>query len=672
MFSRLRDLISGITVQDRGHEITIRGFNTEKFRNAIKRHWKSGRIDAHLFHNVTRSSVSFPTFFAPDVLFTLTQLAKVRSPGIPVRHIAKMRDQLLENTWLGNVENKFPTKLNLSRLSDFHFTPKDFQSGFFEFYDQKTQAYRLGGMLLAATAGSGKTYTSLALAQCLEPEIIVVVCPLPALYQVWDDSMKSLYKKPPSYWIAAQNKPYRGERIIIAHYEKLSDLLQLSKTLIGKRSVVILDESHNFNTLDTLRTSSFLELCSVLKTKDVIWLSGTPIKAMSKEAIPLLRCIDPTFTDDVQQRFRKIYKDSNDKGVEIMRHRMGFLSYKVEKSQLQLQDPIFKEIQVITPNGMYYTLDAIRERMKKFTAERLEYYASRRKQDLEVFMEGLNYFEKHMTKSQKPQYEQYRADLKWIMVNVGSPDFWSMLGPINHYELKTILPMLPKDMQVPWKAIRSAVKYPSLKVQGECLGQIVGKAREQCHVEMVEHIDFQGICDSTEKKTVVFTSFVKVLEQIRAKAVDLEISPVFVYGGAEDSLTNVVQKFDTNEDLNPLCTTYKSLSTAVPLIMADTMIMIDPPWRDYVLQQTVSRIHRIGATTQVIVYKCQLYTGDEDNISSRTVDILKWSQQASEEITGVRSPFKLEDFDKANEYALEGDQEYIPQLKTKMPPSMSW
>ena len=46
----------------------------------------------------------------------------------------------------------------------------------------------------------------------------------------------------------------------------------------------------------------------------------------------------------------------------------------------------------------------------------------------------------------------------------------------------------------------------------------------------------------------------------------------------------------------------------------------------------------MGQDTQVLVTTAVLDTGNEPNISSRTVDILTWSASQVEAITGVKSP----------------------------------
>jgi hypothetical protein len=93
--------------------------------------------------------------------------------------------------------------------------------------------------------------------------------------------------------------------------------------------------------------------------------------------------------------------------------------------------------------------------------------------------------------------------------------------------------------------------------------------------------------------------------------------------------------------------------------MADTMILIDTPFRDYILQQTVSRIHRLGSDTQTHVYLIALYTGPLPNISTRTTDILKWSQEQTAEILGIRSPFELQDLGAEKQVVTEDNNNTI-------------
>lgn len=644
MFSAIKRLLGDITVIDKGDRIIIDGVDSEKIIKAIALHWKSKSIPEYLISKRSRYSLTIDAFFAPDFLFTLRQIASSgRSLKVSIKIISKIHAALLKDSWLGKTEEEHPTRLNLSKLKELQFSPKPYQEDFLHAYDQLTQQFRLSGFLLNGAAGSGKTAASLMLAQCLEKERVIIVCPKNAVYQVWASHMTRVFKQEPSSWIADTNKPYTGEKFLIVHYEKLEALMSMVNDLSPKNTMVILDESHNLNTPTSLRTEMFLSFCKGLGCTDVLWMSGTPFKAVTKEAIPLFRSIDPQFNEDVEFRFKKIYRDTHDRGVEIIRHRLGLVSFKIEKKELKLLPPIFEDIRIRVSNGERYTLENIKAAMRAFVIERTEYYKSKRAAHEAVFYEGIKHHEKKIDNSNGVAYEQYRRSLKTVILSGGDFSAADDMRICNLYELKEIYPNLPNSLRAEWRDVRSAVKYPKLKIQGECLGRILGGFRIDAHVAMVEQIDFLGICDSTKKKTVVFSTFAKVLEKVDEVLSKTELSPLFVYGKYTTSLKSIVTRFEKEEDINPLCASYAALSTAVPLVMADTMILIDSPYRDYVLQQAVSRIHRLDADTQTYIYRCELDTGEEPNISSRSVDILKWSQDQTSALTGTVSPYAISD-----------------------------
>jgi hypothetical protein len=202
---------------------------------------------------------------------------------------------------------------------------------------------------------------------------------------------------------------------------------------------------------------------------------------------------------------------------------------------------------------------------------------------------------------------------------------------------------LPSDMKAVFKEAKTLVKYRSLKIQGECLGRILGRIRIDCHIDMVKHIDFKTIIDEAEKKTVIFSSYIEVCEETLKSLEKDKRKPAKVYGQYTKQLSQTVNTFMTVDDVNPFIATYASLSTAVPLIVANTMILINSPFRAYIQEQAISRIHRLGADTAIFVYECSLDTGDNPNISTRGIDILKWSQDMVKAITGTDSIFETGD-----------------------------
>lgn len=681
MFDNVRRLFGAISLVIAEDKITVRGVPADVMSRDIKKLWASNRVNAFMFTHLDKNSFTFPAFFAPDIVYMLDQLTEVPRLGVARKTLSKIKDILLTESWLAKTQVLPPSKLNRAKLSELIYDPLDFQDEFFTHYDIDTQQYGLNGYLFAGAAGSGKTYSSLALTNCLDVDLVVVVCPKPALNTVWETSVKELFKTPQTYWISSNDKELVGtERFIIGHYESLERVAELVARFKGRRIAVILDESHYLNTATSLRTNRFIDMCRDIDSKNIVWLSGTPIKAMSSESIPLLRCIDPLFTPDVEYRFKKIFKDSNDKAVAILNNRIGIISFKVEKKRLDLQPPIMKEIKVKIPNGAEYTLRAIKEKMTAFISERHNYYGSRKEDDERFYAECLATFAKTLrSRADELEFNQYKAAVKLIIANRARevPDEMMFC---NRFEKTKIIPTLSPDAAKQFKETKSIIKYLHLKIQGECLGRIVGGSRMQVHVDMIPYIPFADVCETTEKKTVVFTAFVNVVEDLMKSLPEQGLKPVSVYGKTNVNLSATVSNFAKNEEINPLVATYASLSTAVPLTMADTMILVDSPFRDYILQQTISRIHRLGATTQTYVYTVTLDTGDEVNISTRSTDILKWSQKQVEDIMGIKSPFvftdEMEEFSTALEEHMDGPQDVLAleeiAPEKKVPAYLSW
>jgi hypothetical protein len=282
--------------------------------------------------------------------------------------------------------------------------------------------------------------------------------------------------------------------------------------------------------------------------------------------------------------------------------------------------------------------------MLKFIEERTSYYASRRKQDQQAYDDCISYFKNTLKTSQdKAAFDQYVRNVRTVQTT-DPRDCPEEIKATNIYEKTVIAPKLKdQEMRVLFKDVKSIIKYTALKIQGECLGRVLGKKRMECTLSLATHFDYAKYIESTEKKTVVFTSYVEVLEKAQKTITELGYQPLVVYGKTNSELNAIVTMFETDKNINPIIATYNSLSTAVPLTVADAMIMLNAPFRDYVHQQAISRIHRLGADTQVYVYIAFLDTGAQPNMSTRTIDILRWSQSQVEAIMGIKSPFEVED-----------------------------
>lgn len=640
MFSALRRAMGAVSVSENANDIIVDGIPAGIMTRDIARIWKTSRINTYMFSSIGRNRFILPKFFGVELLYMVDQMIDFGNLNVSSRTLNQIKTGLLENTWLRSINENHDNVLDFKRLRNLIYTPKDYQQEFFDTYNANKTRYNLNGYLLAAAAGAGKTYTALALSEMLDAQKVVIVCPKNATLKVWQDSVKSLFKKTPSCWVLAEGKPYRNEKFVVIHFEALAKASQLVNKLKTDRTVLILDESHNLNDVKSLQTQRFLDLVKDLDPIDVLPMSGTPIKALGAEAIPLLTMLDPMFKPTVAERFKRIYGRDGARSLDILKHRIGLLSFKVEKERLGLAKPVMKEFKVRIPNGDAFTLDAIRADMQNFISARFDYYRKRSKEDHARYEECLRAYEAKITSAQERQlYKEYRALVTRLSKDKSRFKDSEVIQATNTFERNTIIPKLPRHLVADFKEAKTIVKYLDLKIQGEALGSVLGKARSQCHVEMSKYIDFRAICETTKKKTVIFSTSVDVVEATEQRLKDIGMAPLAVYGKTNANLAQIVRGFDKDPRLNPLCATYQSLSTAVPLTMADTMIMIDSPFRAYIREQAISRIHRLGATTQTTVYECRLDTGDKPNISTRSVDILAWSQQQVSAIMGIDSPF---------------------------------
>jgi superfamily II DNA or RNA helicase len=666
MIDAISSMLGNITVKIEKGFVEIAGMRSSFLQNDLRKLYGTARVFDNMF-DVGRYSLRFPEFFLPDFFYVISDAIKNKNRyGTPIHTLAQIQELLISETWLGDTQKEHPTKLNWSALSKFKITPKDFQEEFFKVYDQTTQRYKLKGMLFAGSAGSGKTFGSIALTELLESDFTIVVSPKNALNTAWEDNINKHYKSPPPYWVCTSSaRPTGYERFVIVNYEYLEKLIELLPMFRYKKLTILLDESHNLNEITALRTTRLIQLCVITDCQDVVWLSGTPIKAIALEAIPLIRCIDPRFTPEAERRFRGVFRGDNSRATSILSNRIGLISFKVEKERLQLAAPIFHSMKVSFKGSEKYTLTKIKEKMKLFIEERAKYYAERKEEDHKFFNFWLRQHELSLRGREAiEEFQTYKACLQNVISSRADASAKNDIVFCNKYEKQKIAQTVPQHLRAQFLETCSIVKYVHLKIQGECLGRVVGRARIDCHVEMAKYLDILQVCESTKKKTVIFSSYVEVVEEAEKRAIRQELTPVLVYAKTNSNLNEIVAKFGMDETVNPLIATYASLSTAVPLVMADTMLMIDTPFRDYILQQAVSRIHRLGADTQTHVYTTTLDTGEEPNISTRTLDILKWSQQQIEQIVGVKSPFEIKEDGESISVAMES---YIAEFEHDEP-----
>lgn len=664
LFSTFKSLgnsvIGNIEVSESNKYITLHGFNGSRLVDAINKAWGTSKISNNIFHSANYIAVKFHKFFLMDIIYTLEKL--IDEPKVPVSRrslriaVSKLKELTeLRAVFQPGVDNSL---IDRNAINLFKVSPLPWQSEYLDIYSDRLLKYKLKGHLLDAKPGTGKTIASLILMESLKADTIIVVSPKNAVIDVWKETLDNKYKNTPKYFHSLSGlPPTLGQHVYVIHYEYIPKFLEyLSKVNVGDlgKVALVVDESHNFNEINSQRTQSLVEL-----TKKYVhyslWMSGTPIKALGKEVIPLLYCIDPLFDEACEKSFAAVFGKNSERALDILANRIGILSHTVKKEDVVSDVKLYRyQANVTLKNGDDYTLPVIRLKMKAFIEERSKFYKENMKSFEEDYKYGIELYRNSIkNKSQEIKLlDDYLSKVHTIRKGWDPYTMKDISRYCNTFERTKIIPMLPNDTKKAFRKAKSVYKYVNLTIMGECLGSILGKARTQCNVDIASNLGtmkliplnygpdlglmtLDEILTNAKKKTIMFTSFVEVVTTLKAKLMEDQYRPAVVFGETNKDLPKIVESFDKEDAVNPLVATFQSLSTAVPLIMANTIIMLNIPFRDKDYVQAVARAHRKGQTEDVYVIDVLLDTGDVPNISTRSKDIATEAAQMVAKIMGV-------------------------------------
>ncbi|RRR72297.1 MAG: serine/threonine protein kinase [Candidatus Viridilinea halotolerans] len=103
-------------------------------------------------------------------------------------------------------------------------------------------------------------------------------------------------------------------------------------------------------------------------------------------------------------------------------------------------------------------------------------------------------------------------------------------------------------------------------------------------------------------KALIFSQFVEMLKIIR-ESLDEQKIPYAYLDGSTRNRQQVVDRFQSEEDLPFFLISLKAGGVGLNLTAADYVIHVDPWWNPAVEMQATDRTHRIGQTKPVFVYK---------------------------------------------------------------------
>jgi hypothetical protein len=576
------------------------------------------------------TSVTTYSWFMPEIQYMLSELID-RKIADPIYATQLLLDAINLDTWVGKTTaSKIIDYQNISHM--LKWKPLSHQQEYLERFEYTTTKYELKGGLIGFAAGLGKSYTALAIAEGLHIERIFVLCPKSAITDPWVESTQTLYRHPQhKVWtVLDRHKPHNNDRFLIFNYAYLNKIEEDIKGFSKRKTLIVLDESHNLNEVKARQTQLYMEFAK--KHGDyIVHLSGTPLKATTTELLPVLAVTDPRFTGEVILMFERMFKRTNNQDmIDLMRNRIQRVSYIVEKKVLRLRDPITVVHEVTIPNGDKYTLPNVKIDMEVYAKQRLEIHTKNRPEAIITFnrlVDSVDHPNMH-------DYKDYIDDVDVIMDSNSYMHISERMKRASKYERDVIIPRLSNEDKRTFRSIRAIAKYPKLKVLGETLGNVLGRARIECNIDIARHLNYSDIIGKNIGKSLIFSNHVDAINTAARALEKQSYHPVLIYGDVIHELPEIIKSFRDDKDVNPLLATYASLATAVPLTMVSDVVVLDSPFRDYVLTQAIARAHRLGNENQVYVHYIILKT-DEPNVNDRSLDLAEFSGDAVAEILGI-------------------------------------
>ena len=653
------------------NQIIVEGINLKLVYRDFEKY-----IGSKMLYNILDKSgrweMKFQKFYLPDMYHVVLELLnndKFKRRIVSRSKLQKLKElfetiPLVQNIKLiQNTKDEDIPSVNKSILKNI-FVPGfklfEHQDKFIDNCLFKSKLMDLRGYLLDAGPGLGKTINSIALMELLGADKIIVVCPKKAVIDVWEETINRIYSKPQTYNLSIDS--IKGGKVklanfsldskfMVCHFEALDKLVASLRNIPNARYGIVLDECHGLNSYKSQRSTLFRELNKIVNPYFCLWMSGTPLKALGSETMTMFETIDKLFTPEVVKSFTSVFGISGVYAASVMANRLQLVKATI-KAQGSGVEQFTYQSKVTLPDAWKYTLSTIREEMKKYIRERTAFYHEFRDDYIEEYFEGIEEFKVNLGSNfdSKMQIalDEYLAKTKELHdgYNPTSPVHKQYIIDCNYFEDKVIIPILSNKTKKIFRKAKSVYKYVELTIIGETLGNVIGRKRTECNKAIVEAMaksftvvneesketyetNLGEVIRDAEAKTLIFTDYVDVLKRCNEILTEEGFHPITIFGETTTTigLSNQVKQFKENSKINPLITTFKTLSEAVPLTEANTVIFLNLPFRSGTYDQAVKRANRIGQTKDVHLYEVTLDTGGEENISTRNLDILKWSEE---------------------------------------------
>lgn len=581
--------------------------------------------------NLKTTQLEVHLFFALELYKIFMELGEFYK----LPYYIQVAKDIYKKTWISNVDKIKAEYTNVKNLDKFNYTLTDYQMEFIRNYNMLKETNELEGYILAFKQGLGKTFTSIALAECLNKNQVIIVCQN-TLKENWAYELRNYYKiyQDRNKWIKdifiLNNSKFtnkKNPKFIIVNQESIDKIYNIIDK--EKNSMIIVDESQNFRNLNSDRTEKLLKLKELLGCKDNLMMSGTPIKAMSSEIAPALRMIDPYFTDELARIYVKTFSNNTPEIANVVKERLNRVIYVKNKDVLNLPEKTINEIKLKIQDPKPYFIKTVKEEVgKEFKTvyeEKLKEIPSLQERFTKIV---LKYSSASIQETMK--YLQYidplNGNSKSDIHELDQEFFDTFLNKYVYPNIEN--PAIKKELE--YLVTKYVYLYKS--AMGIAIGRVYPKARENCYIELFnQNIDYfiEAIKNNT-KKTIIFTQFLKVVKFVDDKLYEKGIGCVKITGETKNRM-DIINDFKQDDDLDVLVATTQTLSTGVTIVEANQMFFLGTPDRESDFEQACDRIHRIGQNVPVTI-NVILLDSQEKNITDRMNDILKWSGNLSDAV----------------------------------------
>lgn len=639
--------IKPVVVDNKRQIITIRKIDFQLLIHRIRESYGEKKLDTIFYRTygskdikkfnkkkTTRSKMEItslisPMFFALELSILFSQLYS-KYKDKKYREIAKI---IYEDSWLKDADNNQPEPVDVNYAQSLlmpKYQLQSYQKEFIEAYPKWKARLNLRGIYNAFDQGLGKTLTAMSLAMAKKIDKIYVVCPN-TLVANWYNEVNDYYGgKIKPFMCKDNNKPDRDTRVFITNNESIKNILPYIDTTC--KTILIIDEGHNFRNLNSTRVGELLELAAKLKPLDILPMSGTPLKATPNELVPALLLIDPMFTKDAAIMYNKCFNFDNYQAMEIVTSRLGKIIYRKMKSDvLKLPNKFIKDMYVTIKDPNPYLLSNIRK-------EVMEYYDLIFPTVIKDNVEIMNNF----VETIKQYSTANNLNTSWYIsriCNAANPknDFMvEQMHELDFDKVSTFLdeyvisnPNFPKSKEKELKEWESKLIHFDQVAKGRAIGKVYPPRRTEMYNKMWDENEeeFLSMIENNLKKTIIFSQFYGVISHIQDRLTKNGIKSVTVTGKVSTSQrAENLKNFKHDDEVRVILATSQSMGTGVTLTEASQMFFFGPPWRSADYDQCCDRLYRIGQDVDVYIYNVILDT-QALNLSSKMDKILKWSSE---------------------------------------------